>query len=617
VEALAVHTEAAARAAAARLELGRCEMALSLARALVDTPTPPVEGMTPAEFEEAAIAARRATLDRRQLLQAEANHAGQLLTECGKRTVVAMRALESCFERTLVDGVAPRRAPTDVMNTHKDSVTAPLHAKELERLHQALAIGGDLVLLEVERIEEDLDGWLEVHSKTAGLTAEALHPLVTKVRARAREAGEAVRAAAARVQRAAQRKLRLGVALRLQGAPVVPDPLPPLPRPPTPPSPTAADAVAAGEPDVDALTVAESARSSAPAPEANSSNRLAAADVPGLIEGGERCEVADQGVERAQQRDSEGEGQGVEQTAGAEQADMGRQAAAEDKGGAVGGLDTLAAPPPSPSLEKLLAAVEAEHAEEEEEEDPAASIWREVREARLSAKENARRSSRGRVSGHAESSAREGQGPEVPVDTFAALRRHLKVCRTQLEDLFRECDRDLDGRLSPKEAFQMLRRCAAGVSKRELRHFMLMCKVDSEPHLSFKELVGALKESERAHMGVRAGSHDETLKGFDTIGVYEVLLRLDRFLCKERFTVEKFFTPLVEGSGLDTRDLALLAQSMFPGLHPQEIDYAVLEMQRALADEHEEGAAVVTLRQLCSALRLARSAASPSLPFES
>ena len=43
----------------------------------------------------------------------------------------------------------------------------------------------------------------------------------------------------------------------------------------------------------------------------------------------------------------------------------------------------------------------------------------------------------------------------------------------------------------------MLRRCAAGVSKRELRHFMLMCKVDSDPGLSYKELAAALKESER------------------------------------------------------------------------------------------------------------------------
>ena len=34
-------------------------------------------------------------------------------------------------------------------------------------------------------------------------------------------------------------------------------------------------------------------------------------------------------------------------------------------------------------------------------------------------------------------------------------RRYLKVCRTRLEDLFRECDADLDGRLSPKEAFQV------------------------------------------------------------------------------------------------------------------------------------------------------------------
>ena len=44
-------------------------MANSLARAMVDTPQPPTDAMTPAEFEEAAMAARRAALDRRQLLQ--------------------------------------------------------------------------------------------------------------------------------------------------------------------------------------------------------------------------------------------------------------------------------------------------------------------------------------------------------------------------------------------------------------------------------------------------------------------------------------------------------------------------------------------------------------------
>eukprot|EP00959_Pyramimonas_sp_CCMP1952_P409803 8588608-Pyramimonas_sp.AAC.1 len=68
----------------------------------------------------------------------------------------------------------------------------------------------------------------------------------------------------------------------------------------------------------------------------------------------------------------------------------------------------------------------------------------------------------------------------------------------------------------------------------------------------------------QAHMGVRAGSPDEALKGYDTIGAYEVLLRFDRFLRREQTTVERFLGPLVKGDSLDAGDLALLAQVRAP-----------------------------------------------------
>eukprot|EP00959_Pyramimonas_sp_CCMP1952_P024809 520962-Pyramimonas_sp.AAC.1 len=42
------------------------------------------------------------------------------------------------------------------MGAHHDSVTAPLHIAELEQLQRALMVGGDMVLLEVERIEVGL-----------------------------------------------------------------------------------------------------------------------------------------------------------------------------------------------------------------------------------------------------------------------------------------------------------------------------------------------------------------------------------------------------------------------------------------------------------------------------
>jgi hypothetical protein len=53
-------------------------------------------------------------------------------------------------------------------------------------------------------------------------------------------------------------------------------------------------------------------------------------------------------------------------------------------------------------------------------------------------------------------------------------------------------------------------------------------------------------------------------------------------LRKERLPLEKLLRPLVADlDSIDAGDLGLLAQSMFAGLHPREIDYAVTELQQA------------------------------------
>jgi Ca2+-binding EF-hand superfamily protein len=174
-----------------------------------------------------------------------------------------------------------------------------------------------------------------------------------------------------------------------------------------------------------------------------------------------------------------------------------------------------------------------------------------------------------------------------------ALRRLQRKESRRVDDLFRECDKDRDGRLSAAELAALLRKGTPALSQRQLRHAMLMMKTDASSTVTYKELITTLKESERLDLWRGQGDSSDG----HSIGMYEVLLRLSAMLRRERCTFERGFARYDRDADgcLNPAELAVLARGLFPPLTDPEVAHAVHSMlqqvQHSLAD-------LITLEEL-------------------
>jgi Ca2+-binding EF-hand superfamily protein len=177
--------------------------------------------------------------------------------------------------------------------------------------------------------------------------------------------------------------------------------------------------------------------------------------------------------------------------------------------------------------------------------------------------------------------------------------------------LFRECDKDRDGRLNATELRSLLRKGTPELSQRQLRHAMLMMKTDATTTVTYKELVTALKQSERLAMWHGQAESDTSSDAVHTIGMYEVLLRLSAMLRSERCTFERGFARFDrDGDGcLNPAELAVLCRGLFPPLTDPEVAHAVHSMLQRVKHELADLVSLEELRRAMLQLSFQRTGA--------